>query len=142
MTDTLSPEKRSALMKRIRGKDTKPELTVRRMVHAMGFRYRLHVKDLPGRPDLVFPKKRKIIFVNGCFWHHHTDPRCRKSSIPKSRTDFWLEKFRRNAERDATVETNLAHASWEILVVWQCELKNLETLKQKIHDFLNFEVKK
>ena len=98
--DTLSKAQRSERMSRVRGKDTKPELLVRRLVHGMGYRYRLHRRDLPGTPDLVFPGRRKVIFVHGCFWHRHPDPACKLARLPKSRTDFWLPKLEGNRARD------------------------------------------
>lgn len=99
VADTLSPADRSARMSKVRGKDTKPELIARRMLHAMGYRYRLQAKDLPGRPDIVFRRRRKVIFVHGCFWHRHPDPECKLARLPKSRLDFWLPKLERNRER-------------------------------------------
>ena len=125
---------RSALMSRVRGKDTKPELVVRRVAHAIGYRFRLHRKDLPGRPDLVFPSKRKVIFVHGCFWHRH--PGCRMASTPKTRTAFWKEKFDRNIHRDAVAVEALEGANWKVLVLWECETRDKEGLETRLRQFL------
>lgn len=133
MADKLTPERRSANMAKIRAKDTKPEMLVRRMVHGMGFRYRLHRKDLPGKPDLVFGPRRKVIFVHGCFWHLHT---CRDGRIPASRRDYWEPKLQRNAERDAEHEAALQAAGWQVLTVWECETKDLAALETRLADFL------
>lgn len=106
-------------MARIRGKDTKPELFVRRALHALGYRFRLHGPGLPGNPDLVFPSRRAVIFVHGCFWHRHT---CGKAYLPKTRTAFWKAKFLGNTQRDAIAEAALRRAGWRVIVVWECEL--------------------
>ncbi|MCB4455895.1 very short patch repair endonuclease [Leisingera sp. McT4-56] len=133
MADTLTPERRSANMAKIRAKHTKPEMLVRRMVHGMGYRYRLHRKDLPGKPDLVFGPRRKVIFVHGCFWHLHD---CRAGRIPASRRDYWEPKLHRNAERDAEHLTALQAAGWQVLTIWECETKDLAALKDRLADFL------
>ncbi|TSA79960.1 DNA mismatch endonuclease Vsr [Deinococcus detaillensis] len=119
-TDVLTPEQRHLNMTRIRSQDTKPELTVRRVLHASGLRYRLQVRDLPGKPDLVFPRYRAVLFVHGCFWHMHG---CPLFKWPKSREEFWRTKLGRNAERDAEVETRLLETNWRVLTVWECALK-------------------
>jgi len=119
-TDVLTPEQRHLNMTRIQGKDTKPELTVRRVLHASGLRYRLQVRALPGKPDLVFPKYKAVLFVHGCFWHRHL---CPLFKWPKSRQEFWQQKLGRNAERDAEVETRLLKTGWRVLTVWECALK-------------------
>lgn len=119
MTDTVSPEKRSDVMSRVRSKDTKPEILIRTGLHALGFRYRLHVKDLPGKPDLVFRRYRSVIFVNGCFWHGHSCPRCR---MPNSNTDYWRRKVARNMERDAINRRSLLDEGWRVLTIWECAL--------------------
>lgn len=119
MTDTVSPEKRSAMMARIGSKDTQPELRVRRMAHALGYRFRLHRRDLPGTPDLVFPKFRIALFVHGCYWHRHEG--CPKAYTPKSRVDFWQEKFAANVERDARTTEKLRAMGWTPVVIWECE---------------------
>ena len=126
--------KRSAMMSRIRGKNTKPEMIVRRLLHAAGHRYRLHARDLPGRPDAVFRKRRKVIFVHGCFWHRHSG--CKRTTTPKTRTEFWSEKFTRNESRDRENENALLRMGWEVLVVWECETKNRELLRQRLETFL------
>lgn len=132
--DRISPERRGWLMSQVKSKNTSTELTVRRLVYGMGFRYRLHVKTLPGKPDLVFKGRRKIIFVNGCFWHGHDD--CRFARLPKSRIDFWMAKISRNRERDQENVAAIEAIGWRVLTVWQCELKNLEGLKKRINDFI------
>jgi DNA mismatch endonuclease (patch repair protein) len=124
---------RSANMRAIRGKDTSTEMTVRRLVHRLGYRFRLHRKGLPGKPDLVFVSRRKVIFVHGCFWHSHA---CKPSLVPKSNRDFWLSKLQRNKVRDKENLQSLAAKNWEALVIWQCELKDIEALAAKIEDFL------
>lgn len=120
MVDVLTPAQRQLNMSRIRGKDTKPDLAVRRGLHALGFRFRLHCKDLPGRPDLVFPSRRVVIFVHGCFWHGHNCPMCK---MPATRREFWQAKIRGNRERDQCAISALAWAGWRVLVVWECALR-------------------
>lgn len=134
--DTLSPEARSERMARVRGKDTGPELRVRRLVHGMGYRYRLHDKRLPGSPDLVFAGRRKVIFVHGCFWHRHPDPACKLARMPKSRRDFWEPKLEANRARDERVSAALAEAGWKQLVVWECECGQIERVGDRIRAFL------
>lgn len=124
MVDTLSREERSERMSRIKGKDTKPELALRRILHGMGFRYRLHDAGLPGKPDLVLQKYKTVIFVHGCFWHRHA--LCKIATTPKSNTQFWLDKFRKNIVRDAYVIEALQNSGWKVLIVWECELANPE----------------
>lgn len=121
-------------MARVRSKDTAPELIVRKIVHALGYRFRLHRKDLPGRPDLVLPRHHAVIFVHGCFWHRHHD--CRRASLPKSRTEFWRSKLARNSERDAIAQRQLRAAGWRVLVVWECQTKNLDRLRGRLSKFL------
>lgn len=121
MTDVHSKEIRSYNMSRIRSKDTKPEIIVRRYLHRIGFRYRLHVKNLPGKPDVVLPKYKTVIFIHGCFWHGHDG--CLYSVIPKSRTEWWLKKISRNKENDIKAVTLLSEAGWRIIQIWECELK-------------------
>lgn len=132
--DLLSPEQRSKNMSRILSKDTRPELIVRSIVYKLGFRYRLHVKEVPGKPDLVFKKRKKAIFVHGCFWHQH--PGCREGRVPGSRTDYWQPKLRRNQERDIAAQTSLKCQGWQFLIIWECELKNLSTVVKRIKQFL------
>ncbi len=135
VNDHIDRAKRSSMMAAVRSKNTKPELIVRKIVHALGFRYRLYGTDLPGKPDLVFRRKRKVIFVHGCFWHRHQH--CSKASMPKTRIDFWREKFDSNVARDRRTEAVLAERGWNILTVWECELKDLEQLTQRLNDFLS-----
>ena len=135
--DRLSQERRGWLMGRVKSKNTTTEMAVRRLVFGMGYRYRLHSKGLPGKPDLVFSRRNKIIFVNGCFWHGHED--CKYGRLPKSRQEFWQAKIERNRTRDKNDIATLIAGGWQVLVVWQCELKSLDVLSGKIHDFLEHE---
>jgi DNA mismatch endonuclease (patch repair protein) len=139
MTDNLTRAQRSERMSRIKGRDTKPEMIVRRLVHGLGYRYRLHVGQLPGRPDLVFRSRRRVIFVHGCFWHRHTDPACRLARLPKSRLDFWKPKLEANASRDATNQTRLGVLGWRVLVVWECETADQDALRSRIESFIGEE---
>ncbi len=135
-TDTLAPAERSARMALIQGKNTKPELAVRRLVHGMGYRYRLHAPELPGRPDLVFRPRRKAIFVHGCFWHRHDDPTCKLARLPRSRLDFWKTKLEGNRARDARVVAELGSLGWATLVLWECQIKTRASLEATITEFL------
>jgi len=121
-------------MARIRHKDTKPEMKVRRLAHRLGFRFRLHRPDLPGKPDLVFPSRRAAILVHGCFWHQHEG--CRKATIPRTRQDFWEAKLGRNVERDRATEAALRKLGWRVLVVWECETSDEEALSKRLTGFL------
>jgi len=132
--DTLTVAERSQRMARIRSKDTKPEMTVRRSAHRLGYRYRLHRRDLPGVPDLVFPGRRKVIFVHGCFWHAH--PHCTVANLPKSRRSFWSAKFKRNVERDRANERLLKQEGWDVLVIWECETKDKTRLAERLSQWL------
>ena len=123
-------------MSRVRNRDTKPEMLVRRLVHGMGYRYRLHRRDLPGKPDLVFPARRKVIFVHGCFWHRHPDPACSLARLPKSKLDFWGPKLEKNRKRDESNLALLAELGWKILEVWECQTKNREDLQTRVREFL------
>lgn len=134
MTDILSTKDRSRHMSRIRGKNTKPELFVRRLVFSLGYRYRVHQDNLPGRPDLVFPGRRKVIFVHGCFWHQHSN--CNKSEIPNTNQPFWTKKLKDNRLRDQKTLQHLKALGWESLVIWECETKMRGNLTKQIHDFL------
>ncbi|MBP1848267.1 DNA mismatch endonuclease (patch repair protein) [Rhizobium petrolearium] len=136
MTDTLSPSARSERMSRVRGRDTKPELRVRRLLHSLGYRFRLHRRDLPGSPDIVLPRHHTVIFVHGCFWHRHDDPNCRLARMPKSRLDFWGPKLASNQVRDERVRQSLTALGWRVLVIWECEVKDEEKLKDEIVGFL------
>nr|WP_269434800.1 DNA mismatch endonuclease Vsr [Burkholderia latens] len=131
--DKISVEARSELMARIRCKDTKPELAVRSILHRLGFRFRLHRKDLPGRPDIVLPKHRKIILVQGCFWHGHT---CRLASKPKSNQVYWAQKILSNQERDRRTLASLKDAGWSVLELWECEIRAGRGLIERIVDFM------
>lgn len=135
MTDTLSPSERSLRMSLVRSANTGPEMAVRRIVHGMGYRYRLHCQDLPGKPDLVFRPRRSVIFVHGCFWHRHEG--CALARLPKSRVEFWTDKLEANRERDARSVAALKKAGWRVCVVWECELKNKEKLAQRLRRFLD-----
>jgi len=132
--DTLEPQHRSWLMSRVRSKDTKPELFVRSLVRSMGFGYRLHSKELPGKPDLVFKSRKKVIFVHGCFWHMHET--CPKARVPRSNSEFWLQKMKNNAARDAAAKASLTEKGWKYLEVWQCQLGHPEELRTKVLEFL------
>ena len=134
--DILTPEQRSERMSRVRGRDTKPEMLVRRLTHGMGYRYRLHRLGLPGSPDLVFPSRMKVIFVHGCFWHQHLDPGCKLARLPKSKLDFWGPKLETNRERDERNLVLLAELGWDVLVIWECQTKNREELQTRIGEFL------
>ncbi|MBX5082675.1 DNA mismatch endonuclease Vsr [Rhizobium lentis] len=131
-----SKEHISWRMSRIRGKNTAPELSVRRLTFSMGYRYRLHCKEIIGRPDLVFKKRKKAIFVHGCFWHGHDAESCRIAHMPKSNSAYWQAKLERNAARDASVQQTLRHAGWDCLVIWECQLKDGENLATAIKMFL------
>jgi len=124
-------------MSRIQGKDTKPELVVRRLVHSLGFRYRLHRHDLPGSPDLVFPRLRRIIFVHGCYWHRHEG--CRYAYLPKSNVSFWRSKFAANVERDRMAIQKLKKAGWRVHIIWECETQEREALKRRVTTYLKRE---
>lgn len=134
MTDVLSPQQRRYCMAQIRSRDTKPELVVRRLAHALGYRFRLHRGDLPGKPDLVFPRLKKVIFVHGCFWHQHHG--CRIASIPQTRQDYWLPKFERTKIRDREAKELLQKIGWQVMTVWECETRRPEELAVPIDDFL------
>jgi DNA mismatch endonuclease (patch repair protein) len=133
--DRLSPAERSRQMSLVRSKNTKPELLVRKLLFSLGYRYRLHGATLPGRPDLVFAKRRKVIFVHGCFWHRHEG--CRKTTTPVSNADYWIPKFARTISRDETNLVALQSLGWRVLVVWECELKDLSALGSKLEAFLD-----
>lgn len=132
--DTLTKSERSIRMGRIRSKDTKPELAVRRLVHGMGYRFRLHDKYLPGHPDMVFRSRSKVIFVHGCFWHLHKN--CSNCRPPKSRKDYWMPKLEQNAERDQRVLRQLRRLGWRCMAIWECELANPDRLARKMGHFL------
>ena len=129
-------EQRSRNMSAIKSKNTKPEITVRKLLHSMGYRFRLHKKDLPGSPDIVLPKYKTVIFVHGCFWHRHQN--CKYASNPKTRREFWEKKFKENIERDKKTQEKLKNLGWKTKIVWECEIKKQDKLIKKIEDFLNF----
>ena len=134
MTDHLSPERRSWAMSRVRSKNTSAEIRVRSLLHRCGYRYRLHVRGLPGKPDIVLPKFRTVIFVNGCFWHRH--PGCPRSSTPKSNTAFWLRKFELNEKRDRESVVALQRDGWAAFTIWECQTKNPEQLSNLVAEIL------
>jgi DNA mismatch endonuclease (patch repair protein) len=134
VADQLSEIERSALMGRVRGKDTKPELVVRRAAHRLGYRFRLHRKGLPGMPDLIFPSRRKAIFVHGCWWHRHEG--CVKAAPVKTRADFWDAKFARNVARDAKVEADLRAAGWGVAIIWECQTRRVNEIEDTLRAFL------
>ena len=126
MADIVSKEVRSRMMAGIRGKDTKPEIRVRKLLHSLGYRYRLHRSDLPGRPDIVMPRHRLAVFIHGCFWHGHED--CRHFRLPKSRTEFWNDKITGNRARDNKAAEALIAAGWRVLVIWECAVRSASSL--------------
>ena len=134
MADRMSKEARSRVMSRIRKTDTKPELRVRSLLHWMGYRFRLHRRDLPGTPDIVLPKHRAVIFVHGCFWHQH--PGCKLAKVPKSRLDYWGPKLRRNVERHERAVSELTARGWRTLTIWECETQQHPRLEQRLRTFL------
>jgi len=135
--DPLSPAERSERMSRVRSEGTKPEAAVRRLATALGYRYRLHKRNLPGTPDLVFPGRKKVIFVHGCFWHQHK--RCRQYRMPRSRLSFWLPKLQGNALRDRANRAKLRKQGWGVLVIWECQLKKPNLVSERIVAFLEGE---
>ncbi len=128
MPDTISKERRSENMRRIRSKGMKPEMLVRKLSHALGYRHRLHRKELSGKPDLVYPGRRKAIFVHGCFWHQHQDPGCKIARKPKSNLGYWEPKLERNVRRDVKNEEELRAAGWEVMTVWECQAREAQKL--------------
>jgi len=132
--DTVSVRRRSAIMARVRSQDTKPELRVRRLVHRLGYRYRLHRRDLPGAPDLVFPARRKVIFVHGCFWHQHRCPRGARQ--PANNSAYWLKKLEANQRRDRANRRRLAALGWGVLVLWECRLRDQGGVERCVQRFL------
>lgn len=135
--DTLTAAERSRRMSLVRGKDTKPEMLVRRLVHRMGYRYRLHVRNLPGKPDMVFSSRAKIILVHGCFWHRHG--KCKNTRWPKSKLSFWRPKLEMNKQRDEINKRKLRALGWRVLVVWECQLGKLSALSRRLSVFLEKE---
>jgi len=135
LTDILSPEERSKRMSLIRGTGSAPEIKLRRLVHGMGFRYRLHVRELPGKPDLVFPSRHAIIFMHGCFWHRHSG--CKLARLPKSKLEFWKPKLDANKKRDISNQRQLKDLGWRVLVVWECEMVDAERVSINVRNFLD-----
>jgi DNA mismatch endonuclease Vsr len=129
-------EGRRRIMRAIRSRDTRPEMAVRSLIHRMGYRFRLHRRDLPGSPDLVFPSRRKVIFVHGCFWHHHSDPSCRNAALPKTRADWWAAKLGANTARDAKQCSELAARGWGVMVVWECQVARPGGVARRVARFL------
>lgn len=134
MADDRSPAKRSLNMSHIRSRDTSPELKVRSMIHRAGYRYRLHVKEMPGKPDIVMPRYRTAIFVNGCFWHRHLD--CRYATMPKTNIDYWQQKFKRNVDRDQATYNALRQDGWSIVVIWECQTRDRIGLSKLLAEIL------
>jgi len=132
--DKLSVKRRSENMRRIRSVGMKPEMLVRQLTHRLGYRFRLHRKDLPGKPDLVFVSRRKVVFVHGCFWHQHRG--CREGRFPRSNRPYWKPKLTRNVKRDAAARGQLARAGWRVLVIWECETKELAHVQKRLRKFL------
>ena len=135
MADVFTHEKRSAIMARIKGQNTKPEILVRKLVHSLGYRFRLHQNTLPGKPDLVLRRHEKIIFVHGCFWHGHAG--CARATVPSTNIDFWQRKLQGNKKRDMSVRRKLRRKGWKILVIWQCQIRSIEDLRDRLKCFLD-----
>ena len=128
-------EQRSRNMSAIKSKNTKPEIAVRKLLHSMGYRFRLHRKDLPGSPDIVLPKYKTVIFVHGCFWHRHEN--CKYASTPKTRREFWENKFKSNVKRDKEIQEKIKNLDWRSVVIWECEIKNKISLERKLRNLFN-----
>lgn len=133
MADTVSPSKRSDIMRSVKNRNTSPEMLVRKNLYCLGYRYRLHYKKLPGTPDIVFIGKKKAIFINGCFWHWHG---CKRSRIPKTNTEYWEKKLKRNRSRDAKIYKELINLGWQLLIIWECETVNQKELSERLINFL------
>lgn len=133
MTDSLTPEQRHRNMSHVRSKNTKPELVVRSMLHKNGFRFRLHDKRFAGKPDIVLPKYKTVVFVHGCFWHGH---KCKKAKLPQTNREFWASKIENNIKRFEDVKENLEQNGWNVYIIWECELKNLEIVENQLISFL------
>ncbi|HEY2860171.1 MAG TPA: very short patch repair endonuclease [Terracidiphilus sp.] len=131
--DLKTDPERSAIMRSVKQKDTGPEMIVRKLLYSLGLRYRLHRRNLPGSPDVVFVSKKVAVFIHGCFWHRHAD--CKRVTTPKANADFWRGKFERNMERDRDNEANLKAMGWRVLVIWECETRDLKKLTRRIVEF-------
>ena len=127
-------EQRSRNMSAIKSKNTKPEIAVRKLLHSMGYRFRLHRKDLPGSPDIVLPKYKTVIFVHGCFWHRHEN--CKYASTPKTRKEFWENKFNCNKKRDQKIQKEIIDLGWKFIIIWECEARNIQPLEEKLKGYL------
>lgn len=136
ISDTLTRSERSERMSRIRARDTGPEMVVRKLLHRLGYRFRLHAKELPGRPDIVFRRRKLAVFVHGCFWHRHDDPGCKLARLPKSRLHFWVPKLEGNRKRDLENQRKLEALGWSVLVVWECEVAKMADLQSKLVEAL------
>ncbi|QIQ87957.1 very short patch repair endonuclease [Erythrobacter sp.] len=136
MADIFSKEKRANIMRGSKAKNTKPELVTRRLLASLGYRFRVNYKGLPGKPDIAFTKRKRAVFVHGCFWHAHDDPNCPITRIPTSNVEFWEQKFARNKERHDKVLQKLAEANWEVMTIWECELADVDRLAAKLTRFL------
>jgi len=135
VADRFSPKKRSEIMARVKGQDTKPEKVVRSLLHKMGYRFRLHQSDLPGNPDIVLTRHGKVVFVHGCFWHGHR--RCSRASRPVTNTDFWNRKLESNIKRDSKVVRRLRSAGWSVMIIWQCQIGNVGSLERRLKGFIS-----
>lgn len=133
--DKVSPEKRSWTMAQVKGRDTSPEKAVRSLLHRMGYRFRLQRKDLPGKPDIILPRRRTVIFVHGCFWHRH--PGCKRATMPATNVEYWTRKFARNMARDVRNKAILESGGWRVLMVWECELRDLAALQARLFDYFS-----
>ncbi len=134
MTDVFSKSKRSWIMSRVKSFDTKPEVIVRSLLHRLGYRFRLHRKSLPGTPDIVLPKYHTVIFVHGCFWHRHRG--CKYSSTPKDNVEYWIQKFETNKQRDKLHKKKLENLGWKVIVIWECQVRNIEQLSRRLQKVL------
>lgn len=133
--DKISPEKRSWVMSQVKSRNTRPEIFVRSLLHRLGYRFRIHRPDLPGKPDIVLPKYRTVIFVHGCFWHSHEG--CKRARMPAANNSYWKQKLARNMDRDAHNKDSLKSLGWNVIIIWECELKNMELLRARLLDCLN-----
>jgi len=134
MTDSITTERRSDNMRKIRSKDTKPEMRIRKLLFGLGYRFRLHRKDLPGKPDIVFTGRKRVIFVHGCFWHQHQD--CREGRLPGSRQEYWIPKLKNNISRDQKHTVELQKLGWKVLVIWECQITNIDRTEDMMLKFL------